>query len=170
MHYYRHQTAFTLIELLIALAIIGLLASTAAPALAALISRAQLNAFTQQALNLLTASRLEAVSRGRPISWCPLNEQRQCQANEATRLVVFEDLNDNQILEENERIIAQAPLSPHQKVVMNNKTTVQFLHNGRTHQPASLYFCHGEIAQKVTISFIGRIYLKEETAPQSCPP
>lgn len=170
MHQLRKQWAFTLIEVLITLAIAGILIHSGAPALSTALKRYKLNTFAEQSFALIQASRLEAVSRSIPVTWCPLNSQNECNTENATRLAVFEDSNNNQILDSGETLIAQVALATEQQVSMNgHKDTIQFLANGRTYQPASIYLCIEDVAKKLTVSFTGRIYQLKEEAPLSCP-
>lgn len=170
MHLSRRQYAFTLIEALITLAIAGILFHSGAPALSAALKRHQLNTFTEQSFALIQASRLEAISRATPITWCPLNNQNECNTENAARLVVFKDSNNNEMLDSGEPLIAQAPLATGQQVSMNgHKDTIRFLANGRTYQPASIYLCIEDVAKKLTVSFTGRIYQLKEEAPLNCP-
>lgn len=170
MHHLQNQRAFTLIEALITLAIAGILFHSGAPALSAALKRYQLNTFAEQSFALIQASRLEAISRATPITWCPLNNQNECNTESAVRLAVFEDSNNNQMLDSGETLIAQVALVTQQQVSMNgHKDTIRFLANGRTYQPASIYLCIEDVAKKLTVSFTGRIYQLKEETPLSCP-
>lgn len=170
MHHSQNQRAFTLIEALITLAIAGILIHSGAPALSTALKRYQLNTFAEQSLALIQASRLEAISRANPVTWCPLNNQNECKTENAAHLAVFEDSNNNQILDSGETLIAQAPLATEQQVAMNgHKDTIRFLANGRTYQPASVYLCIDGVAKKLTVSFTGRIYQLKEETPLNCP-
>ena len=170
MHHLQNQRAFTLIEALITLAIAGILFHSGAPALSAALKSYQLNTFAEQSFALIQASRLEAISRATPITWCPLNSQDECNTESAVRLAAFEDSNNNQMLDSGETLIVQVPLATKQQVAMNgHKDTIRFLANGRTYQPASVYLCIEDVAKKLTVSFTGRIYQLKEEAPLSCP-
>lgn len=165
----QNQTAFTVIEALVTIAIVSLLLHSAAPALGAMLKRYQLNTLSAANLRLMHSARLQAISHAQPVTWCPLNDHGHCEATDATRVITFEDINNNQRLDESEPLLAQIRLRPEQRLAMANKDTVRFIANGRTYQPTSIYLCSGEFARKITVSFTGRIYQHQTDSSLRCP-
>lgn len=165
----HNQTAFTVIEALITIAILSVLMHSAVPALGAMLKRYQLDTLSAANLRLMHSARLQAISHAQPVTWCPMNDQGRCVATDATRVITFEDINNNQQLDENETLFAQIRLSPELRLAMANKDTVRFIANGRTYQPTSIYLCSGEFVRKFTVSFTGRIYQHQTDSSLRCP-
>jgi type IV fimbrial biogenesis protein FimT len=72
---------FTWPELLVVMAIVGLLASLALPALGEAIARRHLDAAAQALLETLNHARASAVRRGRPIHVCTSVDGQACSAS-----------------------------------------------------------------------------------------
>ena len=70
--------AFTLIELLIALALAGVLVATAAPSARALISAVELRERSEALVRSLSVARSEAIKRGTRVDVCPSSDRRHC--------------------------------------------------------------------------------------------
>lgn len=70
----KNQKAFTLIELLVTLSILGILAAMAVPSFQDQIIKNQSSALAEDMLGALNFARLEAVKRGKPVTFCPSND------------------------------------------------------------------------------------------------
>jgi type IV fimbrial biogenesis protein FimT len=62
-----HLSGFTLIELMVSLAVLGILASLAAPSFSAMIKKYRVNAIREELVASIQTARTEAVRRGRPV-------------------------------------------------------------------------------------------------------
>lgn len=84
---------FTLVELLVTLAVAAILLALATPSLAELLRGNRLAAANNELVTALNVARAEALRRGRPVTVCASADQRSCAAstNWATGWVVFED-------------------------------------------------------------------------------
>jgi len=69
----KRQTAFSLIELMVALAIVAILAAIAAPSFTTMISNNRLLSQAQDMTGGLKLARSEAIKRGTAVSLCPSN-------------------------------------------------------------------------------------------------
>jgi type IV fimbrial biogenesis protein FimT len=62
-----HQSGFSLIELMVSLAVLGILAALAAPSFSAMIKKYRVNAIREELVASIQTARTEAVRRGRPV-------------------------------------------------------------------------------------------------------
>jgi len=84
---------FTLVELIVALAVAAILLAMAVPSLGDLLRNNRLAAANNELVTSLNVARAEALRRGRPVTVCASADQRSCASsnNWATGWVVFED-------------------------------------------------------------------------------
>jgi type IV fimbrial biogenesis protein FimU len=68
MLYRRGASGFTLVELMVIVAVLGIFASIAVPSFADLVRRNRVQSASEELYNLLQYARTEAVARGRPIT------------------------------------------------------------------------------------------------------
>ncbi|MCA1925484.1 MAG: GspH/FimT family pseudopilin [Thiobacillus sp.] len=88
---------FSLIELMITLAVLVILLTVAAPNLAVFIQNARLNSQTSELVGDLNFARSEAVKRGSPVSLCASVDGASCSGalTWETGWIVFNDANAN---------------------------------------------------------------------------
>ncbi len=99
--------AFTLIEVLVVLAILLILTNLAQPKFNQFIVKLRVDNEISKLQRMLLLARNNAVSLGRHVTLCPLNQSNTCSTNWHKVLSVFTDNNKNKTFEPNlnERII-----------------------------------------------------------------
>ena len=100
---------FTLLELLVVVAISGILLGVGLPAMGALIERNQFKAEVSAVHRAVALSRSMAVYRGEAVSLCPLDNLGNCSDQWSNSLSIFADTDRSGSLDENEVIIKVLP-------------------------------------------------------------
>jgi len=75
----KKQTAFSLIELMVALVIVAILAAIAAPSFTTMISNNRMLSQAQDMTNGFKLARSEAIKRGTAVSICPSSTGNSCE-------------------------------------------------------------------------------------------
>lgn len=113
---------FTLIEMLIVLAVVATLAGLAAPAFGKLIGKTRAQAARSQLAVALNEARIGAVARGMHVVVCPSTDQRHC--DDTTRWhhgwIVFADANHNRQIDEGEMPLSVGQALPNGVAVVGN--------------------------------------------------
>ncbi len=100
---------FTLTELLISLAIVLLIASAGLPALQRLLENQRASNDVRVLYALFSDAHSHAVLHDRAVSLCPLDDSNECCPEWMDEISVFEDSNDNRILDDDERVLRRIP-------------------------------------------------------------
>lgn len=102
----RHTLyGYSLLELIVVLAITAIIATAGVPALSRTIENAQTRADTRLLYMAFSSAHAHAIVHQRYTTICPLDEQSQCVNDWMQKILVFEDLNDNRQLDTNEHIL-----------------------------------------------------------------
>lgn len=97
---------FSLIELIIAVAIVGILFTAVAPAFSNMMSRSQLAVATNAARGALMVAREGAVTRGHPVSLCSGEPANGCSGDWSRgQWIVFRDSNHSGDLDSGETVL-----------------------------------------------------------------
>lgn len=72
---------FTLVELMVTLAVIGILALAAAPAMTSMINNSQVNSQASELTAALQLARSEAIRRNAPVTLCPSADGSTCASS-----------------------------------------------------------------------------------------
>jgi type IV fimbrial biogenesis protein FimT len=95
MNHYRHTRAFTLIELMVTIAIAAILLVVAVPSFTSFSQRRAVSLKTVQVRNALELARGQAISQHQTWIVCTVNASNNCVKNDGLRLLVFRDDNDD---------------------------------------------------------------------------
>lgn len=111
----RHQRAFTLVEMLVALTIAAVLASAAAPSLMYSVSSYRISGQVNGWIGDLQFARAEAIKRGQTVTVCISSNGTSCQTGTTSwqnGWIVFADANGDGIVNAGETVVrSQAPLT-----------------------------------------------------------
>ena len=168
----RNSRGFTLVELMIALALVAILSTLAAPSFNLLIQRSRVNAHFQQLFSSLLLARTEATKRGVRVSLChsaaPEAATPVCGgagSNWATGWLVFVDntqdaLNVAGTLDGSDVVLRVSPplrgatIIPAPAAFTNS---IGFIPTGRASNAGSFRVCLGQSRRQVNISTTGRV-------------
>lgn len=93
MKNYKNNSGFTLIELMVTVAIVGIFASIALPSFARLIENNRVTTATNELVSGLTLTRSEALKRSADVTMCASTDQTSCSGSNdfSTGWAVFQD-------------------------------------------------------------------------------
>lgn len=103
---------FSLLELMIAVAILAIVASIALPNLKDMINRSRLSSATNEWLSVIQIARLEAVRRNARVVICPSSAGTSCDGTSWNRVVAFVDSNRDGALGGGEVIVREHETNP----------------------------------------------------------
>lgn len=141
----RPVSGFTLLELLIVLAILGILVVIGTPAMDSLIESSRSKAVRQQLQVLLNEARSAALSNSEIITICSLDSGSGCGQEFQLPLTMFADTNRNAELDAGERILTQLniELPDDHELDWNRQRYIRFWPSGGTGAlTGSITYCH----------------------------
>ncbi|MDP2546496.1 GspH/FimT family pseudopilin [Oceanobacter sp. 4_MG-2023] len=115
----HHSSGFTLIELMITLAVFAIVMFAAVPSLTSFMSRSELTAETNRFMGALVLARTEAVKRNTHVALCPSNDQTSCNSTSwSDGWITFQDTNGDGTLasDNSEEIIKYADAASNVKI------------------------------------------------------
>ncbi len=97
----KNQNGFTLIELMIAIVILGIMASVAVPSFESFLRKNQRSSIYNNLVGTISLARLEAIKRSRVVAICASADQATCGTTAAWNdgWLVFVDDNGNSVLD-----------------------------------------------------------------------
>ncbi|AGI22826.1 methylation [Pseudomonas sp. ATCC 13867] len=166
------RTGFSLIELLVALAILAIALSIAAPGFGQLIEEHRLQVATQELQSALNQARATAALSGQPVSIAAL------EGNWAQGWTLFVDSNNNGVREPSEPLLSTHAALAHITVVPD-ATSLRYLHytpGGYSIQPSGAFHsghfvlcANTPSAARIVINRAGRIRREAGDANSLCP-
>lgn len=92
-NYKKYNNGFTLIEIMVTVAIVGIMASIALPSFSRLIESNRVNTATNELISNLLLAKSEALKRSSSVTLCPSSNQTTCNGNTdfSTGWIIFLD-------------------------------------------------------------------------------
>ena len=157
--------AFTIIELLISISIIGVLTSVAVPSFNSIIEKNEVKTLAFTLNTSLKHARNHAIQYQEIVIVCQINEtnltqcnpQRQRYANWQNGWLVYVDLNNNNELDKTDEILITHQPNNQTAVIFNQQGRLRFFPNG-TARSAGFYFCkkQSKFTQYIRLLHTGR--------------
>ncbi|MGS2723773.1 GspH/FimT family pseudopilin [Porticoccus sp. GXU_MW_L64] len=172
------NNGFTLIELMISLAILAILLAAAVPAMMDFLERNQSRAIISEVRNLVALARENAVHHSCHTTMCPSDNQIQCSANMDAPVVVFSDCNRNREIDGDDELYrVMQPLPQNSQLIWSfsaGRRYIQMTPQGHTNSTfGSLIYCpaSGEErhARLLIISRSGRARYGKDTDSDGIP-
>lgn len=157
--------AFTLLELIVALAIVSLLVSLSAPDFAELISRKRGTLVLRQLNQAIELARLHAITGNEIVTLCRSENGRECGGNWRNGVLVFADPDADRHLGEDQQPLRYFDFSePHGEIywrAFQNRQYLQFNALGFTrNQNGNFTFCPDsgdlQLARQLIVNRAGR--------------
>lgn len=162
---------FTLIELIISLAILALIAMQAVPAFQKFIERSQTRIVTNELIGYLNFARSQAIQENHPVIICATSNGRICRQSKnwsGRKIMVYLDMNNDNIFKESDdrllRISETLPQDSHLRLrIFRNKPYIKWLSTGITDtQQGNFTYCPPSRdmtnARHIIWNVSGRIY------------
>lgn len=131
------EAGFTLIEMMVAVAIVAILLAMAAPSFTSTIARGRVTSATNDMVSALSNARTEAIRRGKRVTLCRSSNGTSCTTTAGTGWevgwIMFEDTtratgnNDNAAVDGGETIIGRGAASGNSVVIYGNSVAANFV-------------------------------------------
>jgi len=156
---------FTLIELMISISIASVLAAIAIPNFSNFIVQMRVDNEISQLHRMLLITRNAAINSGYKAIICPLDNSAQCTSLWQNKLSVFIDMNNNKVLDTNEKIIiTRAAITKGDKLLYGKgRNKITFKPTGHLSGLANgtFRYCpdnYKHIARGIVVARSGRLY------------
>lgn len=160
------QRGFTLLELLVALAIVAILTLVIAPGLSTLYAQNQLQLAARSVLGALNHARTHAQISGKPVGLCNKTVWPVCQLEDAAdappgqNWIIYQDNNGNQRFDDGDTILQSRNIDATQDAISATRRTAPIFSTlGAAGANMSIVICNPRIDEgiKLVISNSGRI-------------
>ncbi len=160
----KNQTGFTLIELMITLAIATILMTVAVPSFNDTVTNNRITTQTNDLVSALNLARMEAIHRGTSVSICPSSNQSSCSGSNDWSIgwIVYEDTNVTGSTAVTELIRTWGSLSGSPSVTASNSATfLRYAADGSLGSSRSIAHqvtnCAYTQRRQISISAAGRV-------------
>lgn len=165
----KNNKAFTLIELMISLSIIGLLLGVALPQYGKFVDRNKIKAESMQLRVTLQLGRKTAISEYKKVTICPSNSNT-CSKNWSEGYIAFIDLNEDRQLNADEKLLYRGNVDDDIKLrfrAFGRTSSFQWHQTGITnHQNGTFEFCFKQdpkLSRALIVSKAGRVKISKDT-------
>ncbi|MFK7814877.1 MAG: GspH/FimT family pseudopilin [Gammaproteobacteria bacterium] len=156
---HKHESAFTLIELMIVIAVAAIVLTLGVPGFERTIERNQLSAYTNQLVSSLYFARSEAVRRNQSIKVCHSNNATDCNGAgyESGWIIFIENGTPNNTLDAGEELIRVNEALPTNYTFNPNGSmnSFSFTANGKTDNQGTFVLCKDNDLTKARAIIIG---------------
>ncbi|HET7586565.1 MAG TPA: GspH/FimT family pseudopilin [Gammaproteobacteria bacterium] len=167
----RNQPGFTLIELIVVIAILAIFVTTAVPGFSRLVTRERRVSTVLSVVRALNFARAKAITTGRYIQVCKSGDAAQCDESVtwSDGWIVYVDRDEDSDLDAEERILRRRGAMDESVELTANQNAFTFRPTPHPSTAGSLFVCVGNQAygEAVIISFTGRVRTAPEKADGS---
>lgn len=169
-----HVHGFTLLELLVSVALLGVLLASAAPSFGAAIDRSKLRASSLEIFESLALARSTAISQNKIVFVCYLDSNRQCVVSNKRNhpwkqgWQVFVDENRNNEFDANDSILFNGKASTSVSIIFNQSGRLRFFPNGSA-RSAGFYVCGPNLNATTHLKLLhtGRLRIAKEASEKA---
>ena len=155
----KHESAFTLIELMITIAVAAVVLTLGVPGFGRVIERNQLSAYTNQLVSSLHFARSEAVKRNESVKVCHSDNGVDCNGNgyEDGWIIFIENSPANNVLDAGEELIRVNEALPSNYTFKPNNNVDAFTYNskGKASSTGTFVLCKNNDLTKARAIIIG---------------
>lgn len=166
------RSGFTIIELLVTLALFSIIATTVTPSLGNFYKRNRVAAIVNNHISAIQLARHTAVSENVFVVVCPSNDMQNCTDDWALNKIVFVDEDGDGALDGNEEIIASIEMVTDYRVISTRDTLRFAPFNTAQNNTATISICPDEettiFSRAIVISNVGRVRLEKDQADIDC--
>lgn len=168
---YRTTRGFTLIELIVTVALAAILLTVAVPGFRTMIQNNRATAYANQLVSALNLARSESVRRKVPVSVCASTDQAGCAAstNWATGWIVFTDTGTAGTVDGTDTVLrVQEPLQGN-PTLNGDVQNIQYLSTGAVNAAANFTLalpdCQGNQQRIIAVNAPGRPAVSRNACP-----
>lgn len=158
------SSGYTLLELIIVIAIVGILTSLTLPGLSRYLEQQRADVTSTMLRRAITTTRSTAISSREIVSLCPYEEQR-CGEHWENGMMIFIDKNNNGMIDDNETLYEKISWQQQDVTIRwrasGGKNYLRYSPSGAARQFGRFHICHNSgdltLARALVINRQGRV-------------